>query len=104
LNLEHEWLEPQTDAPGLPISLSFWTGLGEEINQYESLTPKRDIVVRDPSLIAQNRKPDRRPPSSSPDDLPGLGVVLLLVCPGAPLVLPEQIAKKIRSGRQAENR
>jgi len=30
LNLEHKWFEPQTAAPGLPISLSFWAGPGEE--------------------------------------------------------------------------
>jgi len=30
LNLEHGWFEPQADAPGLPISLSFWAKPGEE--------------------------------------------------------------------------
>jgi hypothetical protein len=30
LNREHEWLEPQTAAPGLSISLSFWAGPGDE--------------------------------------------------------------------------
>jgi amidase len=47
LNPAHEWLEPQTAAPGLPISLSFWAGPGEEAtilkaaSAYEAATKHR---------------------------------------------------------------